>query len=166
MPMEEDDAAEVAQILRYRQNGGSLESPHSFLHRAPHQGSTTLRTPTSCSSISYRQAFFTSSASRRRMRFFRLAPLGTRRDIAVLGLIHRCVLGRGPSHFQQFIKFDVPPVRCTRQSAQCHRFQLCSMVDGTQKEITRRSLLGMLDVYNMLPVAGTFGSEGTTRNDI
>ena len=27
------------------------------------------------------------------------------------------------------------------------------MVDGRQKEITRRSLLGMIDVYNMLPPA-------------
>eukprot|EP00969_Alexandrium_andersonii_P029728 1298020-Alexandrium_andersonii.AAC.1 len=27
---------------------------------------------------------------------FRLAPLATRRDIALLGLVHRTVLGQGP----------------------------------------------------------------------
>ena len=32
----------------------------------------------------------------------RLAPLSTRRDIALLGLIHRTVLGKGPNHFRNF----------------------------------------------------------------
>ena len=41
----------------------------------------------------------------------------------------------------------------TRQAAQSHRFQLCSIIDGTQKEIARRSLLGMVDVYNILPAS-------------
>ena len=31
-----------------------------------------------------------------------LAPLAMRRDIAMLGLIHRTVTGRGPSHFKKF----------------------------------------------------------------
>ena len=30
---------------------------------------------------------------------FNLAPLSCRRDIAMLGLIHRCVLEKGPEHF-------------------------------------------------------------------
>ena len=33
---------------------------------------------------------------------FNLAPLGIRRDIAQLGLIHRTVLKKGPPHFKQF----------------------------------------------------------------
>ena len=33
------------------------------------------------------------------IRLFPLAPLCTRRDIAILGIIHRCVLGYGPLHF-------------------------------------------------------------------
>ena len=32
---------------------------------------------------------------------FHLAPLAARRDMAVLGLIHRTVLGRGPPHFRR-----------------------------------------------------------------
>ena len=33
---------------------------------------------------------------------FNLAPLPTRRDIAMLGLIHRTALGKGPEQFQEF----------------------------------------------------------------
>ena len=33
---------------------------------------------------------------------FHLAPLATRRDIAMLGLIHRTVLGKGPEQFKHF----------------------------------------------------------------
>ena len=32
---------------------------------------------------------------------FNLAPLRTRRDIAMLGLVHRTVLGKGPVHFKE-----------------------------------------------------------------
>lgn len=35
---------------------------------------------------------------------FNLAPFASRRDIAMLGLIHRSVLDKGPQHFQQFFK--------------------------------------------------------------
>ena len=31
--------------------------------------------------------------------------------------------------------------------------QVCSIIDGTQKAIARRSLLGLLDVYNLLPAS-------------
>ena len=33
---------------------------------------------------------------------FHLAPLSTRRDIAMLGLIHRTVLSKGPKQFTSF----------------------------------------------------------------
>ena len=82
---------------------------------------------------------------------FRLAPLSTRRDIAILGIIHRCVLGLGPAHFRRYIVFAEPPPRHLRSVVQRHSLQLQSMVDGTQKEITRRSLLGMIDVFNLIP---------------
>ena len=35
---------------------------------------------------------------------FHLAPLATRRDIAMLGLIHRTILGKGPSQFNAFFQ--------------------------------------------------------------
>ncbi|CAK0818103.1 unnamed protein product [Prorocentrum cordatum] len=37
---------------------------------------------------------------------FKLAPLSSRRDIAMFGLIHRSVLGRDPGHFKQLFKLD------------------------------------------------------------
>ena len=33
---------------------------------------------------------------------FHLAPLSTRRDIAMLGMVHRAALGKGPSQLHQF----------------------------------------------------------------
>ena len=33
---------------------------------------------------------------------YNLAPPGTRRDMAALGLIHRTVLGLGPPHFKKW----------------------------------------------------------------
>ena len=37
---------------------------------------------------------------------FHLAPLCTRRDIAMLGMIHRTVLGKGPQQFKDFFRRD------------------------------------------------------------
>ena len=33
-----------------------------------------------------------------------LAPLAARRDVAMLGLIHRTVIGKGPNHFRECFK--------------------------------------------------------------
>ena len=38
--------------------------------------------------------------------YFHLAPLRCRRDIAMLGIIHRCVLGKGPAQFKDFFRID------------------------------------------------------------
>ena len=35
---------------------------------------------------------------------FNLAPLTARRDMAMLGVIHRTVLGKGPEHFKKFFQ--------------------------------------------------------------
>eukprot|EP00969_Alexandrium_andersonii_P075113 3312355-Alexandrium_andersonii.AAC.1 len=47
---------------------------------------------------------------------FGLAPLAIRRDIAVLGVVHRTVLEWGPPQFKQFFEIDTsePPVRGRR----------------------------------------------------
>ena len=55
---------------------------------------------------------------------FRFAPLCLRRDIAMLGVIHRCVLGRGPPHFRRF--FQPACARAlydTRRSRRMHSLQ-------------------------------------------
>ena len=38
--------------------------------------------------------------------YFNLAPLSVRRDIAMMGVLHRTVAGRGPPHFKQHFKLD------------------------------------------------------------
>jgi len=72
---------------------------------------------------------------------FALAPLQTRRDIAMLGLVHRTVLGHGPPRFKQFFKLS-------GIAGRRHRFQLSEM---PTTRLSMRSALGLIAVYNMLP---------------
>ena len=53
---------------------------------------------------------------------FNLAPLRTRRDIAMLGIVHRAALRKGPPHLWRFFTHTPPlthnyPTRRTRQTA-------------------------------------------------
>ena len=74
---------------------------------------------------------------------FNLAPLSTRRDIAMLGLIHRTALKIGPPHFREFFKVsESPPVNG-------HRFYM-DIFRGFP-DYANRSALGLLRVYNALP---------------
>ena len=79
---------------------------------------------------------------------FRLAPLRTRRDIAMLGLIHRSVLGRGPP---QFLDLFVREARRCRSRRNWHSKQLRDPRDSAHLDILARSGLGLVRVYNILP---------------
>ena len=81
---------------------------------------------------------------------FKLAPLSARRDIALLGLIHRTVLGGGPQQFQRFIR---PPWRhqSVVTSARRHRFHLEDVLIPSSLQLCSRSIFGLLRVYNLLP---------------
>jgi hypothetical protein len=69
---------------------------------------------------------------------FNLAPLAARRDIALLGLIHRTLLGKGPVHFRKhFIKDASGRLRDRRED-----------IGGP---LIARSALGLTAVYNLLP---------------
>ena len=83
---------------------------------------------------------------------FGLVPLRLRRDMAMLGVIHRSVLGKGPPQFQElFQRADASaPTRATRQSAKRHNKQLVDMRMGRFLEVVRRSAFGLIAVYNML----------------
>ena len=70
---------------------------------------------------------------------FHLAPLTTRRDIAMLGLIHRTAMGKGPAQFKEFFKRDP------------HSTALHDPRNDSNAPITRRSALGLVAIYNMLP---------------
>jgi hypothetical protein len=88
---------------------------------------------------------------------FSLAPLRLRRDIALLGLIHRTVLGQGPSQFKALFVLDTnASVRCspqTRLQARRHSKQLLERRDTDVLEISRRSCFGLISVCNLLPRA-------------
>ena len=71
---------------------------------------------------------------------FRLAPLSSRRDMAMLGLIHRTVLGKGPLQFKEFFKSDLQ-----------HPVKLLDPRKDSNSPLIRRSALGLVAVYNMLP---------------
>ena len=83
---------------------------------------------------------------------FNLAPLQCRRDMAMLGVIHRCVIGKGPAHFHEFLSREDPIlVHGTRFSHRRHNKQLKDPRVARFSEQMRRSALGLVSVYNLLP---------------
>ena len=90
---------------------------------------------------------------RQALKDYHLAPLCTRRDIALLGLVHRTVLKKGPVHFQKwfFLSERQRHAYQTRLQERRHNRQLHDWLDGNHSELLRRSPLGLARVYNQLP---------------
>ena len=83
---------------------------------------------------------------------FNLAPVQTRRDIAMLGVIHRAVLGQGPVHLQTFFKKSKNEAgELTRLQRRRHDRQIVEYRNGFHTEYIKRSALGLASVYNLLP---------------
>ena len=84
---------------------------------------------------------------------YNLAPLQTRRDLAMLGLIHRTTLGQGAEHFQKWFFLDTRPghLYATRHQEKKHDKQLWDYLDGNHSELLRRSAFGLTHTYNSLP---------------
>ena len=84
---------------------------------------------------------------------FHLAPLCCRRDIAMLGLIHRVVLGVAPPQFNKYIGPSTAAwaFRNMRSPELRHNRQLHDPIDGSQSRAVRESVLGLIYVYNALP---------------
>ena len=81
---------------------------------------------------------------------FNLAPLSTRRDIAMLGVIHRALLGEGPDQFRKFFRYAIPQSRRhTRSAGTRHE----SQIDETNihHDFMRASAFGLQRIYNHLP---------------
>ena len=72
---------------------------------------------------------------------FRLAPLPVRRDMAMLGVIHRTALGQGPAHFKEV--FPSASGATTDRIEDPRRF--------LRHPVVKRSALGLVSVYNLLP---------------
>ena len=89
----------------------------------------------------------------------KLAPLSVRRDVAMLGLIHRTVLGQGPVQFRSVFKADV---RARRDGVGKHRLQLLPLPDhysdfilpgSRPAQYIQNSAHGLVRVYNLLPAS-------------
>ena len=83
---------------------------------------------------------------------FRLAPLNCRRDMAMLGVLHRAALKKGPEHLERFFYCAETATNTrTRLATRRHNWQLAEHRKGRFLEILRRSALGLVAVYNLLP---------------
>ena len=83
---------------------------------------------------------------------YHLAPLNARRDMGMLGLVHRTVLGLGPPHFQKYFKLAEPSLHPTgRNTLTRHSFQLMTYRTGKFLDVLGQSVLGLVDIYNLLP---------------
>jgi hypothetical protein len=84
---------------------------------------------------------------------FNLAPLGLRRDIGILGLLHKCTLGLAhPWLLELFPPCQYHMPANTRYSGGRHDRQILERCKGNFLEITRNSLFGLVRVYSFLPL--------------
>ena len=82
---------------------------------------------------------------------FALAPLCARRDIAMLGMVHKAALGKCSSQLARFFKRAPPAASRTRLGTRAHRRQLYDPIGDLHLDTARRSALGLVGVYNALP---------------
>jgi hypothetical protein len=83
---------------------------------------------------------------------FNLAPLQAGRDMAMLAVIHRAVLRQGPQIFHEYVQLSSRETRTSSRAQRRHSRHLVEYRDsGSKLEIMRRSLFGLVSVYNLLP---------------
>ena len=86
---------------------------------------------------------------------FKLLPLSVRRNIALLGVIHRAVLKEGPLPLHDFFPLAVGTARSgttTRAQGARHNRQVLDFCDvHFRTDMFRRSAFGYVSVYNALP---------------
>ena len=100
---------------------------------------------------------------------FNLAPLSARRDMAMLGLVHRTVLGKGPPQFARFFKLaEGSPARRSRHKLQLLELQadvtdsIFPSSTGAPADYVARSALGLCVVCNLLRAAQQCRSSSPT----
>ena len=90
---------------------------------------------------------------------YKLAPLSARRDMAMLGLLHRASHGRAPAPLSELLQSGHQPARglfaMSTRGAVRHNRQLpeylSRMSQGAHTETLRRSCFGLVTIWNMLP---------------
>ena len=85
---------------------------------------------------------------------FNLAPLCTRRDVSMLGFLHRFALGLAPAEFGQFIKRKSVSTYNRGWAVKCelHDNQIHDPIDGTHTRMMERSIFALVYPYNSLPL--------------
>ena len=70
----------------------------------------------------------------------------------MLGVIHRAVIGEGPEQFRKHFRAQEKPLRPEgREAIRRHSKQLETYRKGHFLEIVSHSILGLVDIYNLLP---------------
>ena len=87
---------------------------------------------------------------------YRMAPLPSRRDIAMLGMLHRIVMGKAPGAVcALFPVLGAVPEPLSRQRLRHwrpkHTKQLHTDVTFGSRDVMQRSLFGLVHLYNRLP---------------
>ena len=86
---------------------------------------------------------------------FSLSPLRARRDMAMLGLIHRVKLNEAPTIFSEFI-FPASSANFPRSFRAVdlrHNSQMQDPVNSMSSRLFHRSIFGLIYTYNLLPQA-------------
>ena len=86
----------------------------------------------------------------------RLAPLPSRRDIAMMGVLHRIVLGEAPPQLVALFPVlgavsEPAGLQRLRGWRPRHTRQLATPATYNSTELLRRSLFGLVECYNWLP---------------
>ncbi len=88
---------------------------------------------------------------------YKLAPLSARRDIEMLGLLHRASHGKAPGPLADLLLAGTrqerdPLTAMTRAESARHQRQLTEYVSrGGRTDTMRRSCFGLVTIWNMLP---------------
>ena len=82
-----------------------------------------------------------------------LVPLRCRRDIAILGLLHKIIMRWAPTCLRKFIHLAVAPSfpRSYRAPALRHNRQIHDVSNGSESRMFQRSVFGLIYTYNCLP---------------
>ncbi len=87
---------------------------------------------------------------------FRLAPLKVRREIGILGFLHRVILGQISGQISELFPRAIPRsssgwISGRIQGARRHDKQLLDRITAESSDQMKRSIFGMVQCYNALP---------------
>ncbi len=81
----------------------------------------------------------------------KLAPLRTRRDISLLGFLHRFAHNKAPPCFTDLFRCGEAAALGRRRPSPPHGRQIFDPIDGTHSRAVERSVFGLIYTFNSLP---------------